>query len=1062
MQTSEQIISDISARFGYLPSLFVPAQPEPQLLENLWEQTLAAYVNNPLPDLFKEKLFAYLSRYCCVPYCIICHSCTLGQLGMSAKQILQLLSSPTPTTAESDIKAIAASSPLTAFPEPDSPLEKAIFSCCVYIFLNPQDTICRERLQQLGSSTYDRLMAILDYIKTCHLWVEAHPALAYQIDPPALATLESLFTAEQKLVEFFRNYNALLKQELAVNVKDRVAASEKLKQDQLFEQLTDNIRQVFWIASHEKNELYYVSPAYEEIWQRKRQQLYENPDSFLDFIHPEDRDRVIAARQKQFQTEVEIEYRIIRLDGQERWIRDRAFPIINEQGQIERLVGIADDITQSKQLQQELWESEQRLKFALEVARMGRWEWNILTDKITWSENLESLFNQEKGTFDGTHKALIQSIHPQDREFVSHSLKQAVWEGKEYDIEFRVIGVDGTIGFCASKGYVFRDPAGNPLRMVGVDMDITKSKLIEQQLRLSESVVVNAKDAILITEAEPIDQPGPRILYVNPAFSRMTGYSCDQILGRSPRFLQGAKSDRATLDKIRAAIQNWESICVEIINYRKDGSEFWAEISLVPVADETGWYTHWIAIQRDISDRKQQQAEYQMLLAAEQAARKAAEAANRTKDEFLAIVSHELRSPLNAMLGWARLLRTRKFDSDKTAHGLEIIERNARLQAQLIEDLLDLSRMIRGKLQLNTSQVNLISAIEAAIDVVYSTAQSKNIQLNFTIEQETSQNSKVINHHSPPDPTDASTFQVFGDSVRLQQIIWNLLSNAVKFTPEGGQVEIKLSVEDQRQAKGDVLDFTSVSESLLLADNSDSCLLPRACPLPLACIQVIDTGIGISPDFLPYVFERFRQADSSITRSRSGLGLGLTIVRSLVELHHGSVSVESPGVGLGSTFTVKIPLLTTERNAGGEDSPFQNLKSMAPKSSSPPLTGLQILVVDDEADARELISTVLEHYGARVTAVASAALALAAVEKLQPAVLVSDLGMPEENGYSLIRKLRNIEAEQGGKIPAIALSAYARSEDRAAAIAAGFQAHLPKPFEPTQLAAVVVNVIQQQ
>jgi hypothetical protein len=401
---------------------------------------------------------------------------------------------------------------------------------------------------------------------------------------------------------------------------------------------------------------------------------------------------------------------------------------------------------------------------------------------------------------------------------------------------------------------------------------------------------VNAKDAILIAEAEPIDRPGLRILYANAAFTRMTGYTCDEILGRSPRFLQGAKSDaaglgfaqRATLDKVRAAIQNWESICFEIINYRKDGAEFWAEISLVPVADETGCYTHWIAIGRDISDRKQQEAEHQMLLAAEQAARSAAEAANRSKDEFLAIVSHELRSPLNAMLGWARLLRTRKFDAAKTAQGLEIIERNARLQTQLIEDLLDLSRMIRGKLNLNRSQVNLVYAIEAAIDVIRTSAQSKNIQLNFTIEgtnQEDKSQKSELSFFTPSAPP---AFQVFGDLVRLQQIIWNLLSNAIKFTPEGGRVEVRLSVEgERRKGRGERLDSTLVSESLLPADSSSSSLDPLAYPRSIACIQVIDTGIGISPEFLPYVFDRFRQADTTITRSHTGLGLGLTEI-----LHH--------------------------------------------------------------------------------------------------------------------------------------------------------------------------------
>ena len=266
------------------------------------------------------------------------------------------------------------------------------------------------------------------------------------------------------------------------------------------------------------------------------------------------------------------------------------------------------------------------------------------------------------------------------------------------------------------------------------------------------------------------------------------------------------------------------------------------------------------------------------------------------------------------------------------------------------------------------------------------------------------------------------------------------------------------------QAKGPRrgLNYTLILKSLLLKDSSSSSLVFQASyPRSIACIQVIYTGIRISPKFWTCVFERFRQADSTITRSHTGLGLGLTIVRTLVELHHGSIAVESPGIGQGCTFTVKIPLLTTARDAGGENS-SQNLKSNIQNPPAPSFTGLQILVVDDEADARELIATVLEEYGARVTAVASAAEALEAVEKLQPSVLVSDIGMPGENGYSLIRKLRNIEAERGGKIPAIALTAYARSEDRAAAIAAGFQVHLPKPFEPNQLAAVVANVILQQ
>jgi PAS domain S-box-containing protein len=1013
---------------------------------------------------------------------------------MSPTQVLHLLTSPAPTTAEikEELKALAqlcagitsVTGCLTCFPDPDSALAKAIFACCVYIFLNPgQDAGCRQKLDQiLQQEDYNNLMALLSYIKNCHVWVEAHPALAYQIDLWAQASLEALFVAEPRFVEFFCNYKESIQQERQHQNSDRTSSLEVLQhKEDLFSQLTENIRQVFWINSPEQQKIFYISPAYEEIWGQSRQKLYENPASFLDSVHPEDRDRVIAAWPQPIQRESEVEYRIIRPDGSIRWIRDRAFPILNEQG-IDRIVGIADDITDRKQLQEELRKSEERLNFALEAARMGRWEWNILTNEIIWSENLESLFGLKKGTFNGTYEAFIQCVHPQDREFVKRSVMQAVEDGAEYDIEFRVVFPDGTIRWALSKGYVFYDLDGKAVRMAGVDIDITKRKQIEQQLRLLESVVVNAKDSILITEAEPIEQPGPGILYVNAAFTRMTGYTCEEIIGKSPRLLQGSSSDRATLDKIGAALQNWQPICVELINYRKDGSEFWVEMSIVPVADKNGCYTHWIGIQRDITERKQGEAEYQMLLAAEQAARTTAEAANRTKDEFLAIVSHELRSPLNAILGWSRLLRTRKFDAEKSAYALEVIERNARLQTQLIEDLLDISRMMRGKLHLNLIEVNLISVIEAAIDVVRSNADSKNIQLNFIVNSNvedrsqelevTSQESGVRSQESGvrsqesgvrsqesgehtispsfpsfPNSRTASPPLVMGDPVRLQQIVWNLLSNAVKFTPEGGRVRMELSVvSGQPSVEGKQ---KTTNKEQLTTDK-------------YAQIKVSDTGKGISAEFLPYVFDRFRQADSTITRSQSGLGLGLAIVRNLVDLHNGSVSVESSGEGQGATFIVNLPLLELrsqnsefrsqeERNSSGS-------RQLAPESCL--LNNLHILVVDDEADTRDLITTVLKQYGAKVTAVGSVAEALEAVERLQLDVLVSDIGMPEENGYSLIRKLRQIEAERGGRIPAVALTAYTRSEDRAAAIAAGFQIHLPKPVEPAQLAAVVANVVK--
>ena len=381
---------------------------------------------------------------------------------------------------------------------------------------------------------------------------------------------------------------------------------------------------------------------------------------------------------------------------------------------------------------------------------------------------------------------------------------------------------------------------------------------------------------------------------------------------------------------------------------------------------------------------------------------------NRMKDEFLAILSHELRSPLNAILGWAQMLRSdRKLSEIQTAKALETIERNARAQTQLIEDLLDISRMIRGKLRLTVRSCNLVPIIESALDSVRLAADARQI----TIETVVAQNVGLIS----------------GDSARLQQIIWNLLSNAIKFTPQGGRVQVSL----QR-----------INSSVE--------------------ITVKDTGIGIKKEFLPYVFDRFRQADSSSTRSHGGLGLGLSIVRNLVELHGGTVTVDSAGENKGTKFQVLLPLLNPKQQPEDKSNHNKTLESSSPTPSLfPSLLGVRVLVVDDEADIRDFLTTVLEQCDAEVYAVASAQEALEVIAHLKPDVLISDIGMPHEDGYSLIRKVREQPPELGGNIPAAALTAYARVEDRTKAIQSGYQLHLPKPIEPTELATVVASLVKR-
>jgi signal transduction histidine kinase len=387
------------------------------------------------------------------------------------------------------------------------------------------------------------------------------------------------------------------------------------------------------------------------------------------------------------------------------------------------------------------------------------------------------------------------------------------------------------------------------------------------------------------------------------------------------------------------------------------------------------------------------------------AARGEAERINRMKDEFLATLSHELRTPLNAILGWTQILKKNPSDPDDVLEGLEVIERNARAQTQIIEDLLDMSRIISGKVALSVQRIELASVVRIAVETVKPAADAKGIRLRTIL--------------------DSPSSMVSGDANRLQQVFWNLLSNAVKFTPRDGQVQVLLERVDSQVE-----------------------------------VSVMDTGEGINPQFIPHVFDRFRQADASTTRRHGGLGLGLSIVKQLVELHGGTVRVKSPGAGKGSTFIVSLPM--TIMHAEPHAAPQRRHPTAEPSHLSletcTNLDGVRVLLVDDEPDARGLLKRLLEDCHAVVSTAASAGEAYQRVLSDRPNVLVSDIGMPGEDGYSLIRRVRLLGAERGGNVPAVALTAYARAEDRVKAIMSGFQTHLAKPVEPAELIAMIASL----
>jgi signal transduction histidine kinase/CheY-like chemotaxis protein len=408
---------------------------------------------------------------------------------------------------------------------------------------------------------------------------------------------------------------------------------------------------------------------------------------------------------------------------------------------------------------------------------------------------------------------------------------------------------------------------------------------------------------------------------------------------------------------------------------------------------------------RDVTEERRAEHERQRLLESERAARGEAERASSIKDEFLASLSHELRTPLGAILGWSHMLRLPGTKEAERHHGLEVIERNARTQTQLIEDLLDMSRITSGKMRLDIQPVQPVAFIEAAIETVRPAVEAKGIRLSTRL--------------------DPAAGPIAGDPDRLQQVVWNLLSNAIKFTARDGRVQVLLERVNSHIE-----------------------------------ITVTDTGIGIEPEFLPHVFDRFRQADSSPTRTARGLGLGLSIVKHLVELHGGAVRVTSPGEGAGTTFAVRLPVAVVLQDTdSGERLHPRSTRAVASGFRRTDLSGISVLLVDDQADARDLMERVLAECDARVLTARTAEEGLLVLEREHPHVLISDIGMPHVDGYELLRRVRALGHARGGKTPAIALTAFARSEDRTRALRAGFLVHLSKPVEPSELVATVARIV---
>ena len=818
----------------------------------------------------------------------------------------------------------------------------------------------------------------------------------------------------------------------------------------------------------------------------------------------------------------ELDCRLLRSDNSVRWISARGRVQRGPGGVATHFPGVVIDITDRKRAEEAAREGAERLQLALTAGTLGDWTWEASTDRFFVGARAAEILGVSAPS-PLTRAQIQEHLSRQDREHTNLAFQEALASRSDYNVEFRLELPGGKHRWVAARGRGLYADNGVVLGMTGIAQDISERKQSEEIRSLLAEVVASSDDAIITktldgiitswnrgaqhmfgyTADEVIGQPvtllippehldeepdilqrlrrGIRIEHYETIRRRKDGSLLNVSLSVSPvrdtsgkivgasKIARDITHQKREAEAIRASEVRFRLMadCAPVLIWmadtsksctwfnkawldfssrameqeigfgwvqnihpddldrflqtysahfdartgfkaeyrfrRRDGEWRWVINNAVPLHEAPdGAFSGYIGSCVDITEFRQAATDREQLLVSERAARSEAERLGRMKDEFLATLSHELRTPLNAILGWATLLRRVQVGSDDYLKGLETIERNARVQTQIIADLLDMSRIISGKVQLDVQPVDLHEVLSAALDSVRPSADAKQLRVRATL--------------------DAKAGRIRGDANRLQQVFWNLLTNAVKFTPAAGHIDVVLERVNSHVE-----------------------------------ISVEDSGIGIKPEFLAFVFDRFRQADASITRRHGGLGLGLSIVKHLVELHGGTVRVKSPGENQGSTFIIALPISVVRRTDSGRyERPGLSDVDLF---GLPSLAGVTVLIVDDEPDARLLVSRIVEERGARAVMAQTGEEALRILNEGAVNILVSDIGMPDYDGYKFIQQIRMCEPKAVRNIPAIALTAYARAEDRQRALLAGYQMHLAKPVEPRELVAGIASLL---
>lgn len=753
-----------------------------------------------------------------------------------------------------------------------------------------------------------------------------------------------------------------------------------------------------------------------------------------------------AERADQKNGEYDIEYRVRHPDGRFVWVAAHGRGLYDTEGKLIRTLGVVQDITLRKEAEAALRASEIRSRLLAELSERTR----DIEDPQALLDTMLELVGRHFATDSCAYAEYAEDgvnfVVPTSYEASGEKRLPGNYKLSDFGTRILMEQQSGQTTVLRNVASELEREAGDALIANGVSSLICCPLLRNGTLRATMAVhhssprnwtsdEISLMQAVsercwayverarseraardgerrfrLVADSIPqmawMARPDGSIFWFNRRWYDFTGLTFAESQGWGWQKLHHPDESDHVLERYRKELtggnQAWEDT-FRLLG--QDGSYHWHLSRALPLKDEDGKILLWFGTHTDVTDQLNANKEREQLLASEREARSQAERASYLKDEFLATLSHELRTPLNAILGWSEILQDGDATPEDLAQGLQTIERNARSQTRIIEDLLDMSRIISGKIRLDVTTVDLNALAEAALETVKPAAAARGIKLTLDLPWE--------------------TCSVSGDSSRLQQVLWNLLSNAIKFTTSGGSVRLALS---------------------RLGEEFE--------------VSVSDTGQGIGADFLPHVFDRFRQADSSMTRKFGGLGLGLSIVKQLTELHGGRVRVESPGKGEGATFTVSLPESYVSAPSGEDVLVVPAVEPASRGSLDVDLRGVKVLIVDDEPDARVLLKRLLSECGAIVSEAEDAERAFQLLQEELPHVLVSDIGLPGENGYSLLRRVRNLEASSGGQTPAIALTAYARAEDREAALEAGFQQHLTKPFDAAELLAQVASAVK--